>query len=129
WEIRLRARRSAAHRDLTDARPRTDHRLERRFFKVCRPLNGAHEIRDEVIPPLIVVLDLCPLRLHRLIEHYEMVSDADDPNAENDDDENQCAEAADESKSQSVLLFLFFLFRLFFALGLRNDVLFLLGLS
>ena len=70
-----------------------------------------------------------PTLAHRLIEHYEMVSDADDPSAENDDDENQCAEAADESKSQSVLLFLFFLFRLFFALGLRNDVLFLLGLS
>jgi hypothetical protein len=95
---RTGSRRSARRGNLSHARAGVDDRFERRLLEIRRALNGADEIRDEVIPPLILALDLRPLRVDLLVETDQVVPDSDEVTAKNQDGQNQRPDTTQQSE-------------------------------
>src|SRR5688572_6908363 len=100
-QMRLRLRRrgdaraTALDRDRLVARG--DDGLERIALELHRPFDGVDEIRDEIMTPLQLDVDLLPA-VHDLIpEAYQAVVDADDPEEDSGDDDQEDDESHGDS--------------------------------
>jgi hypothetical protein len=72
---------------------RRDHRLERLTLELHGALHRVHQVRDQVVAPLELDIDLLPGVGDLVLEVDQAVVRADHPEHEQSEDDEQCDEA------------------------------------
>ena len=78
-------------------RARVDHGFQRRPLEVRRTFHGVDEVRNQVRAPLILALDLRPLLIDLFIESDQVVANADEVSAADQQRENECSDASKQT--------------------------------